>query len=124
MTEMLAITTLRTKRAEIADALEGLGRQVEQRRTDLMHLDATLRLFDPDAEAAPGQAAVAGALDDAPAMHGDGGIDQIAAQRPEPRQNAIPVGPRESAVPDDVRTENRRDLPGLAHRPRPFRDAE
>jgi hypothetical protein len=54
MTEMLAITTLRTKRAEIADALEGLGRQVEQRRTDLMHVDATLRLFDPDAEAAPG----------------------------------------------------------------------
>ena len=54
MTEMLAITTLRTKRAEIADALEGLGRQVEQRRTDLMHVDATLRLFDPDAEVAPG----------------------------------------------------------------------
>lgn len=54
MPEMLAITTLRTKRAEIADALEGLGRQVEQRRTDLMHVDATLRLFDPDAEAAPG----------------------------------------------------------------------
>ena len=53
MTEMLAITTLRTKRAEIADALEGLGRQVEQRRTDLLHVDATLRLFDPDAEAAP-----------------------------------------------------------------------
>ena len=53
MTEMLAITTLRAKRAEIADALEGLGRQVEQRRTDLMHVDATLRLFDPDAEAAP-----------------------------------------------------------------------
>jgi hypothetical protein len=54
MTEMLAITTLRTKRAEIADALEGLGRQVEQRRTDLMHVDATLRLFDSDAAAVPG----------------------------------------------------------------------
>ncbi len=40
MTETLAITILRTKRAEIADALEGLGRQVAQRRTDLMHLDA------------------------------------------------------------------------------------
>ena len=54
MTELLAIMTLRTKRTEIADALEGLGRQVEQRRADLMHVDATLRLFDPDAEAAPG----------------------------------------------------------------------
>jgi hypothetical protein len=33
-------------------ALERLGRQVEQHRADLTHLDATIRLFDPDAEAA------------------------------------------------------------------------
>src|SRR5271170_4303814 len=35
--------------------------------------------------------AVAGALDDAPIVHGDGGVNQIAAQRPEPRQDAILV---------------------------------
>ena len=36
--------------------------------------------------------AIAGALDDAPVMHGDGRIDQIAAERPEPRQNPVLVG--------------------------------
>jgi hypothetical protein len=35
---------------------------------------------------------VAGALDDAPVVNGDRGIDQIAAQSPETRQRAILVG--------------------------------
>jgi hypothetical protein len=60
--------------------------------------------------------AVAGALDDAAVMGGDGGFDQIAAQTPEPRQGAILVRSREPAVADDIRDQNRRDLPGLAHR--------
>ena len=30
--------------------------------------------------------AVAGAFDDAPVMHGDSRIDQVAAERPQPRQ--------------------------------------
>jgi hypothetical protein len=34
-------------------------------------------------------AAVAGALDDAPVMHGDGRIDQVAAQRPQSREDAV-----------------------------------
>jgi hypothetical protein len=59
---------------------------------------------------------VAGALDDAPVMGSDGGFDQIAAQTPEPRQGAILVRSREPAVADDIRDQNRRDLPGLAHR--------
>jgi hypothetical protein len=55
MTNTMIITRLRTKRGEIFEALECLGRQVEQHRADLTHLDATIRLFDPDAEvAAPG----------------------------------------------------------------------
>src|SRR5271165_117490 len=61
------------------------------------------------------EAAVAGALDDAPAMRGDGGIDQVAAQAPEPRQGAVLVRPGEPAVADDVRNQDRRDFPGLAH---------
>ena len=36
--------------------------------------------------------AVAGALDDAAVMHGDGRIDQVASQRPQPRQNPVLVG--------------------------------
>ena len=38
-----------------------------------------------------------GALDDAPVMHGDGRIDQVAAQRPQPRQNAVLVALRQAA---------------------------
>ena len=38
-------------------------------------------------------AAVAGALDDAAVMRGDGGVDQIAAQGPKARQGSILVGP-------------------------------
>jgi hypothetical protein len=36
-----------------------------------------------------GNRAVAGALDDPAVMHGDGGIDQVAAQCPEPSENSI-----------------------------------
>ena len=61
------------------------------------------------------EAAVAGALNDAAVMDGDGRIDQVAAERPEPRQNAILVRPGEPAVADNIRDQNRRDLPGLAH---------
>ena len=60
--------------------------------------------------------AVAGALDDAPVVHGDSWIDQIAAQRPQPRQDAILVRAGEPAVADDIRAKDRREFPGLAHR--------
>ena len=61
------------------------------------------------------QAAVAGALDDAAVMEGDGRIDQVAAQRPEPRQDAILVRSREPAIADNIRNQYRRNFPGLAH---------
>jgi hypothetical protein len=59
--------------------------------------------------------AVAGAFDHAAVMEGNGRIDQVAAERPEPRQNAILVRSREPAIADDIRDQNRRDLPGLTH---------
>ena len=59
--------------------------------------------------------AVPGALDDSPVMQGDGRIDQVAAQRPEPREGAILVRSREPAVANDVRDQNRRDLPRFRH---------
>jgi hypothetical protein len=37
-------------------------------------------------------AAVAGALDDAPIIDGDGWIDQVAAGRGQPRERALLVG--------------------------------
>ena len=48
-------------------------------------------------------AAVAGALDDAPMMHGDRRINQIAAQRAQSRQSSIFVRARESAIADHIR---------------------
>ena len=35
-------------------------------------------------------------------MHGDGWVDQIAAQRPESRQNPVLVGPGKPRIADDV----------------------
>jgi hypothetical protein len=58
---------------------------------------------------------VAGALNDAPAMHGDSRVDKIAAQRPEPRQDAILVSASEPAIADHVRAKDRRQFPGLDH---------
>ena len=48
-------------------------------------------------------AAVAGALDDAPMVHGDCGINQITAQRAQSRQSSIFVRAREPAVADHIR---------------------
>ena len=79
----------------------------------VLHLDGAAHRVDDAAEL--DEAAVAGALDDATVMHGDRRIDQIAAQRPEPRQDAILVRSREPAVADHVRDQDRRNFPGLAH---------
>ena len=78
-----------------------------------LHFDRAAHGVDHAAEL--DEAAVAGALDDAAVMQGDGRIDQVAAQRPEPRQRAILVRAREPAIADDVRNQDRRNLPGLAH---------
>lgn len=48
MAEPHVISALRAKRAEIAGALAGLEKEAAQRRADLQHVDATLRLFAPD----------------------------------------------------------------------------
>ena len=79
----------------------------------VLHFDRAAHRVDHAAEL--DKAAVAGALDDAPVMRGDGGIDQIAAQPPEPRQGAILVRAGEPAVADNIGDQDRRDFPGLAH---------
>ena len=60
-------------------------------------------------------AAVAGALDDAAMVHGDGRIDQVAAERPQPRQNPVLVGSGKPRIADDVGHQDRRELSSLAH---------
>jgi len=48
MAELHVISALRNKRAELAGTLRQLEQQLVQRREDLAHLDATMRLFDPN----------------------------------------------------------------------------
>ncbi len=79
----------------------------------LLDFDGAAHGIDDTAEL--DDAAVAGALDDAPVMHGDGRIDQVAAERPQPRQNPVLVGSGKPRIADDVGHQDRRQFSGLAH---------
>ena len=48
MAEPLVISILSAKRAELSGIILDLERTVERHQAELVHLDATLRLFDPD----------------------------------------------------------------------------
>ncbi len=48
MAEPHVIGALRNKRAELAGSLRQLEQEFTKQRTDLAHLDATMRLFDPN----------------------------------------------------------------------------
>src|SRR6202041_2861891 len=48
MAETHVIGALRHKRAELAGVLRQLEQQLVQQRANLAHVDATMRLFDPD----------------------------------------------------------------------------
>jgi hypothetical protein len=48
MAETHVIGALRNKRAELAGMLRQLEQQLVQQRANLAHIDATMRLFDPD----------------------------------------------------------------------------
>ena len=52
---------------------------------DHRSLDFNGEVHGVDDTAELDDAAVAGALDDATMMHGDGRIDQVASERPQPR---------------------------------------
>ena len=48
MAELHVMSALRNKRAELAGMLRQLEQQLVRQRANLAHLDATMRLFDPD----------------------------------------------------------------------------
>jgi hypothetical protein len=50
MAESHVVTALRSKRAELAGEINAVEKHVAQLRANLVHLDATLRLFDPSAD--------------------------------------------------------------------------
>ena len=48
MTELHVMDALREKRSELSGIVSRLEQQLAQHRDSLAHLDATMRLFDPD----------------------------------------------------------------------------
>jgi hypothetical protein len=48
MSEPHVLSALHNKRSELADILKQLEQRLAKHRADLMHIDATMRLFDPD----------------------------------------------------------------------------
>ena len=79
----------------------------------VLHFDGAAHRVDYAAEL--DDASVTRALHDASVMHGDGRVDQIATEGPQPRQCPILVGASEPTVSDHVRYQNRCELPGLGH---------
>ena len=70
----------------------------------MLHFECAAHRVDDAAEL--DDAAVAGALDDAAMMHGDCGINQVASQRPQQRQNPVFVGsgkPANSSTTSDTK---------------------
>jgi hypothetical protein len=48
-TQPVAVNALRNKRAEIVGDIDMHMREIDRLRAELVHLDATMRLFDPEA---------------------------------------------------------------------------
>jgi len=83
----------------------------------VLHFDRAKHRVDHAAKF--NQNAVADSLDDAAVTHGDLRIDEIAAQRPQPRQDAIFVRANEPAIADHVRAKDSRQFSGLVQRASP-----
>ena len=79
----------------------------------VLHFDRAAHGVDDAAEF--DDRAVAGALDDPPVVHAYGRIDQIAAKRPQPRQDAILVRAGQPGVANHVRAQNRREFACFRH---------
>jgi hypothetical protein len=95
-------------RALIGSETIGLGvnaLQIAHPHQALLHFDGAAHGVDDAAEL--DDAAVAGTFDDASLMNRDGEIDQIATQRPQPRQDAILVRASKPSVVDDVGDQDR-----------------
>jgi len=75
-----------------------------------LHFDGAAHRIDYAAELDDGT--IAGALNHPPIMDGDYRVDSVAAERPQPCKDSILVGASKPAVPDDIRHQNCRELPG------------
>ena len=79
----------------------------------ILHFNGTSDGIDHAAEL--DQHAIAGALDHASVVDRDRRVDQIAAQRPQPRERAILVGACQSAEADDIGCKDGREFALFDH---------
>jgi hypothetical protein len=79
-----------------------------------LHFDRAANCIDHAAKL--DDRAVASALDDPPVAGGNGRVDQVAAQRPQPRERSLLVGAGEPAEAHDIGDQDRCNLAGLADR--------
>jgi hypothetical protein len=82
----------------------------------VLHLDGAAHGVDHAAEF--DKNSIARTLDDPSAVDGDRRIDEIAAQRAQPRQRAVFVRAGQPAIANDIGRQHRREFAGLAHRAR------
>ena len=85
----------------------------------LLHFDRAADSVDRAAKL--GKKTVSRALEDTALADVDGGLDEVATQRPKPRQSAFFVDTREPAEANHVGDQDRDDLPGLVHPAPPAR---
>ena len=81
----------------------------------VLHLDAAAHRIDDAPEL--DQHAVAGAFHHPAVVNRNAGVDQIAAESPEPGQNAVLVGAGKPGVADNVGHQYRRELARHNHQP-------
>ena len=79
----------------------------------VLHLDRAADGVDDATEL--DDRAVAGALDDAAVVDRDRRVDEVAAERSKPRQDAVLVRSGEPTVAGDIRHQNCCEFPGLGH---------
>ena len=79
----------------------------------VLHLDCAPHRVDHAAELDEGS--VSGAFHHASGVHSDRRINEVAAERPQPRERPIFVRASQPAVSDDIGGQDRRKLAGLAH---------
>jgi hypothetical protein len=79
----------------------------------ILHLNSAANGVDHTSEL--DEDAIARPLDHAAVMQSDGGVEQIAAERPQPGKRPLLVGTGQLAVSGYVRCENGREFAGLRH---------
>jgi hypothetical protein len=99
------VTTLLSAAVKDAPVSRDIGVALDQ---PLLHCDGAAHRLDRTGKF--DQEAVASGLDDAAAMLGNAGIDQIAPARLEPGERSFLVRPHKAGVASDIGSDDRSEL--------------